>query len=498
MKKSTVKFKKQDIIFIIWIAVIILTLIIVSIVMFNQNSNNDMNKPTPTPTPTPTISPLPTPDDEIDAGAEYKYEFPRSANISLNPTLAFEQTIGGDGNDTLTEVITLKNSYLFGTTNSSKGDFVSTTSVDCCVSVIDVNGKVIKATTFGTVKDDYILLVKPIIKQDENDENSFIVVTKNIEEKNTLYVYRILENSLSVSSSKISLGDNLTYAKGIVSGDKVMLAVTAQENGEPSGYFISISKDLAIVTSKKIEGIEFVDLLYTPKKTILFGNMKNDKNYLVITEFQNSNINEINKVALQDKERKIKEVTPCSSGGFLVTYEFLSGGLKKIGILKLNSNYVIEFDHVLKGDSYKDVFILNDYGMSELKGFHIFATSTKKGDYSTYYENICVHGDLNDSLNDLFEGVKAVKIIKNLENYVVIGESYKNGSIDIAVLGVNKQLSVLFNYKYGGNGIDIPIGGIINSVGKLLVFGTTTSTGNDITHNFGKSDIWVINPNIEN
>ncbi|MEG1805804.1 MAG: hypothetical protein RR327_05375, partial [Clostridia bacterium] len=126
MKKETKNIKKQDIIFIVWIALIILALIIISVVIYFQNSHEELNKPTPTPTtsPTPFVTPSPTPGDNVDADAEYKYEFPRNANISLNPTLDFELTIGGDGSDTLSEVITLKNSYLFGTTNSSKGDFI--------------------------------------------------------------------------------------------------------------------------------------------------------------------------------------------------------------------------------------------------------------------------------------------------------------------------------------------------------------------------------------
>ncbi|MEG2117008.1 MAG: hypothetical protein RRZ69_04945, partial [Clostridia bacterium] len=391
MKKETKNIKKQDIIFIVWIALIILALIIISVVIYFQNSHEELNKPTPTPTtsPTPFITPSPTPGDNVDADAEYKYEFPRNANISLNPTLDFELTIGGDGSDTLSEVITLKNSYLFGTTNSSKGDFISPTSVDCCLSVVNENGRLIKATTFGTVLDDYILLVKPIIKQNQNDENSFIVITKNIEEKNTFYIYKILEESLSVSSTKLTLGENLKYAKGITYKDKVMLAVTAQEKGVSNGYFVTISKDLAITTSKKIEGVEFVDLLYTPKKTILLGNTTDVKKTLVITEFSNAEINDVNKTILQDKERKCREMIPVSTGGYLIPYEFMSDGLKKMGVLKLTAGFSIEFDHILKGDSYKDVFILNDFGMSELKGFHIFATSENKGNYSTYYENIC-------------------------------------------------------------------------------------------------------------
>ena len=490
------KFGKTDIAFLVWIGILVVALLIVGILLYNK-SNDDIILPTPSPSTEP--SPLPTEDANEGAGAEYKYEFPRPANISLNPNLELEQTIGGDGSDTLADVITLRDSYLFGTTNSSAGDFQCKTSVDLFIAVVDEDGKLIKANTFGTNYDDYVIMAKPMMRTSDEDENAFMVVSKNIEEKNTIYIYKVLEDSLSVSSCKLTLGDEIDVNSGIAMIDKLYLGVSSSENGEKSGSLVMINKDMEITSSKLFDDVEIIDLLVTPQKAIMLGNTISDEgnSTACIIELTSDNFDDINKVSFMDKERVAMGVVPTPDGGFLVSYYYTLSGDKKVGVVKLSKNYAVEFDHIMEGSGYDEVFVEYDQGVEGVKGYHLFATKSTDGKLSTNYENICVHGDLNDTVNNVFSNMKLTKIVRNGSNYIAIGEVYKNGSIDIKVATLNRMMYVTNECVIGGNGADKPVYAIVNSKGKLFVFGTTTSTGGDVYHNMGKSDVWFVSPYLE-
>ena len=491
------KFGKTDVAFLIWIGVLVVTLLVIGIVLYNQSSADVV--PTPTPNPSATPTPIPTDDPNEGAGADYKYQFPRPANVSLNPNLELELTIGGDGSDTLTDVITLRDSYLFGTTNSATGDFQCQTSVDLFISVVDEDGRLIKANTFGTNYDDYIILAKPLVKSTPEDENAFMVVSKNTEEENTIYIYKILEESLSVSSCKLTLGNEINVHTGIALGDKLYLGVSSEENGEKSGSLVVVNKAMEIKSSRKIDDIEILDILVTPKKAIMLGNTitDNGNSTACMIEITADNIDDINKVSFTDKERVAMGLVPTPDGGFLVSYNYTVSGDKKVGVVKLSKNYAVEFDHIMEGSGYDDVFIEYDQGVEGVKGYHIFATKSEDGKMITNYENICVHGDLNDTVTNVFSNMKLTKIVRNGSNYIAIGEVYKNGSIDIKVATLNRMMYVTNECVIGGNGVDKPVYTIVNSKGNLFVFGTTTSTGGDIYHNMGKSDVWFVCPYLE-
>ena len=494
------RFGRTDVAFLIWIGVLVVALLVVGIVLYNKSAE-DLPNPTATPVPSalPTETPNPTEDPNEGAGSDYVYKFPRPANVSLNPNLELELTIGGNGSDTLTEVVTLRDSYLFGTTNSATGDFQSKTSVDLFIAVVDEDGQLKKANTFGTNFDDYVILAKPMVKTSVDDENAFMVVSKNTEEKNTIYIYKILEDSLSVSSCKLTLGDDITVNSGIAIMDKLYLGVSSEEYGEKSGSLVVINKNLEIKSSKLVEDVEILDILVTQDRAIMLGNTITDEgnSTACILELSLDNMSEINKVSFMDKERIAMNMVPAPDGGFLITYHYTLSGDKKVGVVKLTKNYAVEFDHIMAGSGYDEVFVEYDLGVEGVKGYHMFATKSADGKLLTDYENICVHGDLNDTVSNIFSNMKLTKIVKNGSNYIAIGEVYVNGSIDIKVATLNRMMYVTNEAVFGGNGADIPVYAIVNSKGELFVFGTTTSTGGDVFHNFGKSDVWFINPYLE-
>lgn len=495
---------KQDRIFLYVVGIMLISLVILSIFSFIQaNQTQNLEKPNDenpsevvNPTPMPIVTtekPNNKPNEEDEDAISYTYKKPRIASVSLNPYLNADLTIGGSGVDVCSHIVSLKKNYIFGQTDSRDGDFGVLNGKDMFI-LVENNGVFEKAKTFGTSSyNDIVLDVKPLAKRNQASECGFLVISKNEEEKNIIYIYKINESNLSIVSTKIKCENEVEVVKSNVVGDEVYILVNEKNMAEFSKVYL-IHNDMSFEEIAKIPKSKASDFIFFQNNILVTCDKGNDYDKANVVMIDLNNGNEKSTFSFSDKSRMTKSIMPCPSG-YLITYSFKKNGNVKSGVMCIDREMMLVFDHVIDFENYQKILIKYDMGVNGIKGYHIFAVTRNEKSYSTYYENISTRGDLNDNMEAIFKDVAVDYIYKNGKNYIVIGDVRTNNNIDIAVLGVSETIDVLRRRTYGGDNNDKAIKCAINCQGETVVFCNSASSNGDKQKAFGKSDVWLIYPN---
>jgi hypothetical protein len=133
--------------------------------------------------------------------------------------------------------------------------------------------------------------------------------------------------------------------------------------------------------------------------------------------------------------------------------------------------------------------------------FTFFLLTTKLRVFAQIDINIVQQATIGGSDDDF--GVKGVKL-KNSNHYIICGSSRSNqsfdksndsfGDVDIWVLKLDENLSIIWDTIYGGNAFDNVYDMIETQDGNLLIAGVSTSppSGNKTADGFGSQDYWLI------
>jgi hypothetical protein len=133
--------------------------------------------------------------------------------------------------------------------------------------------------------------------------------------------------------------------------------------------------------------------------------------------------------------------------------------------------------------------------------FVFFVLAAKLPVFAQIDINIVQQATIGGSDDDF--GVKGVKL-KNSNHYIICGSSRSNqsfdksndsfGDVDIWVLKLDENLSIIWDTIYGGNAFDNVYDMIETQDGNLLIAGVSTSppSGNKTADGFGSQDYWLI------
>lgn len=82
-------------------------------------------------------------------------------------------------------------------------------------------------------------------------------------------------------------------------------------------------------------------------------------------------------------------------------------------------------------------------------------------------------------------------------DFVLVGIKYieESGNNDIHVIKLNKNGELLFEKNYGGSGIESAIDVVESNDGNIIIVGFTDSVNGDVSKNNGFMDVWVVKIN---
>ncbi len=483
MKKEE---KNLDIPFLIFVAMLLIALVVTAVAMYVQGKDFPVADQSPSPDASPFESEnpnkdLPLPDVEEPVSPSFSYSLPRHATTSLSSDISWDMTIGGSGTDVVCDATMLDKLYIFGTTTSKDFDMKGNGTSDLFVAVMD-GDLLCDVVTFGGEKDDVCLFAKPCYG---NFGTTFIVLSQSGE--NTLDIHILPIDTMSPLSKAISFDGKVKYIKAVALQGSVVVLINV--DGNAMLFEITSGGETREISFEK-DG-EGKDLLVMGNRAFILATVsKKDRLTEIITvDIKGKTGASCN--IFSDKARTAISITP-DENGYIVPYKRVSDAKTIFGVMHLNRDFLIDFDHEVSGADYDEIAVFCDQGVTKLKGYHIFCTTKTSTGYKTTYENICTHGDLNGFSGELLENVLPKYCYTSKSGAVILGDITKEGKSNIYMAVFSSNFSLQEEYVFGGNGNDVAIKGIIDNNGDFLILSNSTSIDGDISYNFGKSDAWII------
>lgn len=479
MKKEQ---KNLDIPFLIFVAMLLVALIVTAVAMYIQGKDLPVidNSPTPTPSVTPYETPSPTESEETELPT-FSYSLPRVASTSLSAELSWDITIGGSGADVVCDVIGLDKLYIFGTTTSKDYDMACDGGSDLFVAVMEED-RLLSVVTFGTEKDDVCLFAKPCYG---NYGTTFIVLSQS--SSKSLDVFILPTNTMSALNKTLTFEHDVRYIKAFATSGSVIVLI----NEGDSAKLIEITsggETREIPINKEGEG---VDLLVMGNSAYVLAKLsqKDTVTEMMTVDLKGKTGTSCN--IFSDKARLPLSITP-DENGYFVQYKRVVDAKTVFGVMHLNKDLLIDFDHEVSGADYDEIKVFTDVGATKLKGYHIFCTKKTATGYKTTYENICTHGDLNDFSGELLENVLPIGTYSTKNGTVIIGDVMKEGKSNIYLAVMSNNFSLKEEHVFGGSGNDVAVTFVNTKNGDFLIVANTTSNDGDISNHFGRSDVLVI------